>query len=213
VAEKEEMGVSMVKAIIDTLQNNKDYLSRIDGEIGDGDHGVNLNKGVTFAAEQLAQQETDMSGALAVLGRTLMTRIGGSLGPLYGTFFMEMARASKGVAALDVNTVGKMLHDAAEGMGRISSAKQGDKTMMDTLLPAVAAFETAATNGADLRKALLQMKQAAQTGMESTREMVAKIGRSSRLGERSKGVLDAGAISMNLILQCFADQVLTMENK
>lgn len=203
----------IVKAIIGTIQQNKDCLSRIDGEIGDGDHGVNMNKGFTIAAELLAQQPTDMSGAFSILARTLMTRIGGSLGPLYGTFFNEMAKASKEITTLNINSVGKMLHEAAAGVGRISSAKKGDKTLMDTLLPAVEAFESSAAKGDGLHVALLNLKAAADAGMESTRDMVAKIGRSSRLGERSRGVLDAGAVSMNLILQCFADQIIELEGK
>lgn len=203
-----EAGIKVVGAIIDGIQKNKDYLSAIDGEIGDGDHGVNMNKGFTIAEELIKQQKTDMAGAFSILGKTLMTRIGGSLGPLYGSFFNEMGKASFGEAEINQVVVGRMLRNAAAGIDRISSAKQGDKTLIDTLQPAVEAFNSSESAGDDLKHALGKMKSAAYAGMESTKDMVAKIGRSSRLGERSRGVLDAGAASMNIILQSFADQII-----
>jgi len=205
-----EAGIQIVWNIIHTVQQNKDYLSQIDGEIGDGDHGVNMSKGFTIASTLLSQQQTDMSGGLSIIGKTLMTRIGGSIGPLYGTIFNEMAKAYAGARYIDANIVAKMLHSAIDSVSRISLARRGDKTMMDVLLPAVDAFETALAEGNDLVGALVKMKNAAELGMESTKDMVAKIGRSSRLGERSRGVIDAGATSLNLIIQSFADTLIAL---
>jgi phosphoenolpyruvate---glycerone phosphotransferase subunit DhaL len=204
-----EMGIKIVEEIIRAIQQNKEYLSQVDGEIGDGDHGVNMNKGFTMASELISRQKTNMSEGFSILAKTLMNRIGGSLGPLYGTIFDEMAKASKDAPVVDVAVVRKMLCSAAEGISKISPARQGDKTMMDVLLPAVEAFDRAAAEGLDLKAALLKMKAASARGKESTRELVAKIGRSSRLGERSKGVLDAGAVSLDLILQSFADTLIS----
>lgn len=201
-------GLKIVQNLILTIQQNKGILSQIDGEIGDGDHGINMSKGFTMAGEQIKDQDLDMSGALFVLSKTLLMRIGGSMGPLYGTLFAEMAKASQGKEFIDKYTAGAMIANALDGIGKLSPAKPGDKTMIDALHPAVQAYTSALENGAELLEALEQMKDAAEKGKESTRDLVSKIGRSSRLGERSRGVLDAGAVSCNLILQSFADTIL-----
>lgn len=203
-------GIEIVQNLVSTIQSNKEYLSRIDGEIGDGDHGINMNKGFTIAWEEICKQELNMSGALLLLSKTLMTKIGGSMGPLYGTIFKEMAKASQDAVEIDKSIVGNMLENALSGIRRISPAKVGDKTLIDVLTPAAEAYQVAVQNRAEMDAALLRMKEAAEKGKESTRDMVAKIGRSSRLGERSRGVLDAGAVSCNLILQSFADTVLAL---
>ena len=201
-------GKEIIIDIIHAICENKDLLSRVDGEIGDGDHGVNMNKGFTIAADLLDETQVDLSGALLILGKTLFTRIGGAMGPLYGTVFTEMAKTSENEEDINQTVINRMLQSAVEGVSKISPARIGDKTMMDVLIPAAVEFNAAVIDGDDLEKALMRMKTAAEEGKESTRDLVAKLGRSSRLGERSKGVLDAGAVSMNLILQSFADSIL-----
>ena len=201
-------GKEIVIEIIRTVCENKDYLSRIDGEIGDGDHGVNMNKGFSLAEKLLDETQVDLSGALNILGKTLFTRIGGAMGPLYGTVFTEMAKASENVQDINAVTISQMLNSAVDGVSKISTATVGDKTMMDVLIPAATKFNSAVESGDDLKTALTLLKTAAEEGKDSTKNMVARLGRSSRLGERSKGVLDAGAVSMNLILQSFAESVL-----
>ena len=201
-------GKEIVIEIIRTVCENKDYLSRIDGEIGDGDHGVNMNKGFSLAEKLLDETQVDLSGALNILGKTLFTRIGGAMGPLYGTVFTEMAKASENVQDINAVTISQMLNSAVDGVSRISTATVGDKTMMDVLIPAATKFNSAVESGDDLKTALTLLKTAAEEGKDSTKGMIARLGRSSRLGERSKGVLDAGAVSMNLILQSFAESVL-----
>lgn len=201
-------GKEIVMEIIQIICANKDYLSQIDGEIGDGDHGVNMNKGFFIAGDLLAAMQVDLSGAFLILGKTLFTRIGGAMGPLYGTIFTEMAKASENEEAIDQAVINNMLKSSVEGVSEISPARIGDKTMMDVLIPAAEKFNEAVYAGDDLEAALLKMKVAAEEGKESTRDMVAQLGRASRLGERSRGVLDAGATSMNLILQSFADSIL-----
>lgn len=203
-----EKGKEIVVSIIHTICENKEYLSQVDGEIGDGDHGVNMSKGFSIAGEILDETQIDLSGAFLILGRTLFTRIGGAMGPLYGTVFTEMAKASENKKDINQELIGRMLRSAVEGVSKISPAGVGDKTMMDVLIPATVEYEAACKSGDDLEASLKRMKTAAEEGKESTKDLVARLGRSSRLGERSKGVLDAGAVSMNLILQSFADSVL-----
>jgi dihydroxyacetone kinase-like protein len=141
------------------------------------------------------------------LGDVLLTEIGGAMGPLYGTFFMEMASACEGKSEIDALLFGQMLKAGLEGIQGLGNAKVGDKTLMDTLFPAQEAYAAALAEGQCFGKALNRMAEAAERGKESTRELVAKIGRASRLGERSRGVLDAGATSCCLILKAFDSSI------
>ncbi len=156
----------------------------------------------------MADQELDLSGSLNVLGQVLFTEIGGAMGPLYGTFFMEMAQACQGKPEIDASVFGQMLSAALAGVVDVGEAKVGDKTMVDTLAPAQAAYMDSLEQGLSFRLALAAMLQAAEQGKESTRDLVAKVGRASRLGERSRGVLDAGATSCFLVLSSLAGSIV-----
>ena len=197
-------GRVVVDRLIAVIREHKAYLSEIDGKIGDGDHGINMDKGFQLTATRL-EDGMSMSEALRVLGRTLLLEIGGSMGPLYGQFFKAMAAASKEAEQVDASVVRAMLEAAYAAIRELGEAKPGDKTLVDTLDPAVAAIAAAVDRGAGLGEALDAMVAAAETGWKSTEDMVAQVGRSSRLGERSRGVLDAGATSCCLMLQSMAD--------
>lgn len=204
-------GSQIIFDLIKVIQDNRNYLSEIDGQIGDGDHGINMNKGFTICEDRLKNSENvDFSKALKILGRVLMMEIGGSMGPLYGTLFIQMSKKCEDIEEIDAETFGKMLEAAIEGLNNIGNAKLGDKTMMDTLIPATNAYIKALEDGKDFKTSLLELKTAAEAGKESTRDLVAKIGRASRLGERSRGVLDAGATSCNLILQSLSDSMIKL---
>ena len=202
-----EQGSVIVTNIIKTIQDNKQYLSDLDGMVGDGDHGINMNKGATLAAASLAAKPGDLAQSLAVLSNTLMGNVGGAMGPLYGMFFQGMAEACEGKDRVDAGVFREMLKGGEAGIRSISEAKVGDKTMMDTLIPAVAAYSAAADSGKSFAESLEAMRAAAVAGRDSTKDLVAKVGRSSRLGERSRGVLDAGAVSLCLILDSVADSI------
>ncbi len=201
-------GKQIVLELVQTIQANAQNLSEIDGAIGDGDHGINMNKGFSRASELLAGQDQDFSGSLNTLGQVLLTEIGGAMGPLYGTLFLEMAQTCQGKTEIDGVLFGKMLAAAYVGVVDVGSAKVGDKTMVDTLAPAQAAYQDALQRGLSFEQALQAMAAAAAEGKESTRQLVAKVGRASRLGERSRGVLDAGATSCCLILTSLADSLI-----
>ena len=109
-------GEQIVLNIIQTIQQNRKYLSQIDGQIRDGDHGVNMSKGFTIAGDLLSQKHVDMSTAFSVLANILMTKIGGSIGPLYGTIFDEMAKASKDAVTIDLQTVEKNWGKPTQGI-------------------------------------------------------------------------------------------------
>jgi dihydroxyacetone kinase-like protein len=191
----------IVLAMADRIVENRAYLSEIDGKIGDGDHGVNMAKGFGMAAERLKGKDLSLAASLETLGTILMTEIGGSMGPLYGVMFTEFAEKLEGVDAIDAAAYSRMLHAGLEGIQSIGSAKVGDKTLLDTFVPAVEAFDKAAADGKSFGEALDALVVAAEIGRDSTINLVAKIGRASRLGERSLGVLDAGATSCAIILK------------
>ncbi|MDH6366208.1 MULTISPECIES: dihydroxyacetone kinase subunit DhaL [unclassified Breznakia] len=197
-------GIEIVVTIITCIQKNRDYLSEIDGAIGDGDHGINMNKGFTLAKEALTGEE-NMSTGFQIISKMLMSKIGGSMGPLYGNFFRGLYVASKQHEEIDGQIIGEMLDKAYDNIKKISPAKVNDKTLVDVLDPAIYAYHKEFDASQDVNKALTEMVGASQAGLEATKHMVAKLGRASRLGERSKGHQDAGATSAQLILESFAD--------
>jgi len=201
---KNAEGRIIVERLIDVIHENRAYLSEIDGKIGDGDHGINMDKGFQMTKERL-EDGMGMSDALKTLGRTLLLEIGGSMGPLYGQFYKAMAKASKNAEDVDAGTFADMLEAAYEAIRNLGEAKPGDKTLVDTLDPATSAMRSAVDEGKSLSEALDAMLAAAEEGWKSTEDMVAKIGRSSRLGERSRGVLDAGATSCYMMLKSMAE--------
>lgn len=194
-------GSVIVDQLILVIQENKQYLSDIDGLIGDGDHGVNMNKGFTMCREELDKNPGDLAHGLKTLSKILMMKIGGSMGPLYGKFFKAIAVSLDGKEEIGINEMGEALKAAVNAIASISPAKVGDKTLMDTLIPALTAYQKAQAENSSFTEALEAMKIAASEGRDSTKDMVAKLGRASRLGERSRGVLDAGATSCCLILE------------
>lgn len=202
-----QSGRLIVDNLIETIQRHKQQLSDIDGLIGDGDHGINMNRGFMLCAEALRDKPGDLTHGLDLLSKILMTKIGGSMGPLYGFFFQALAGPTIGKDTIGAVVFGEMLKSAAAAIATVSDAVVGEKTLVDTLTPAVAAYQEALATGARFDEALDRMKQAAVAGRDSTRDLVAKKGRASRLGERSRGVLDPGATSCCLILCSMADSI------
>jgi dihydroxyacetone kinase phosphoprotein-dependent L subunit len=195
-------GAAIVAELAEVIVANKAYLSEIDGLIGDGDHGVNMAKGFSRAAERTAGKDLTLGEGLGELADVLLSEIGGSMGPLYGLMFTEMSDSAKGKEFIQANDFGALLRAGLEGVQGVGSAQVGDKTLIDCLVPAVEAFEA---QGDDFASAVEAMKRAAEAGRDSTIDLVAKLGRSARLGERSRGVLDAGATSCCMILTAFGD--------
>ncbi|CAI0865289.1 TPA: dihydroxyacetone kinase subunit DhaL [Serratia fonticola] len=202
-----QYGNEIVTALIGVIVSNREYLSEIDGAIGDGDHGINMSKGFTLCGEAIKGQNLSLAQAFDAVTDALMEGIGGSMGPLYGSLFMGMADSVRDKPALDKQVFLAMLRNGLTELQDISSAGVGDKCLMDTLIPAIEGYEQAVRRGDSFSGALEQLKQAAVAGRDSTRDLVAKIGRASRLGERSRGVLDAGAVSCCLLLCQLADAV------
>ncbi len=200
-------GSAVVMDLIKTIQTNKDYLCEVDSKIGDGDHGLNMNKGFTITEEKLAGTDFDLSKGLSVLSQVLMEDIGGSMGPLYGVFFDEMSMACENADGIDAAVFKDMINNAVDGVMNIGGAKPGDKCLLDSMDPARNAYNAALEAGKGFYDALEDMKAAAKSGWQATENMVAKIGRASRHGEKSRGILDAGATSAYLMLTSIGDSI------
>jgi dihydroxyacetone kinase-like protein len=203
-------GTLIINRLITSIQENKQYLSDIDGLIGDGDHGINMNKGFTLCREELEKNPGDLAHSSMVLSRILMMKIGGSMGPLYGKMFKGFALELEGKEFIGAEEFGAALQAMLKAVQSISPAVPGDKTLIDSLQPAVEAYQKSIVPGTSFPEVLELMKRAAVAGRDSTIDMVAKLGRASRLGERSRGVPDAGAVSCCLILVTMADAIIEL---
>lgn len=201
-----EKNAGIVLAIADSIHQNEDYLSELDGAAGDGDHGVNMNKGFSLAKERI-KSDMSFSEGLNILRKVLMEEIGGSMGPIYGTMFSKIYRTIRKDNIITPELFLSSLQNATTGLMDLGGAKVGDKTLLDTLCPATDAFKVALENGNSFTECLTAMSVAAIKGKENTKSMVAKVGRAARLGERSRGHIDAGAASCCVILTSMAEAI------
>jgi dihydroxyacetone kinase-like protein len=178
----------------EAIERHRDYLTRLDAVLGDGDHGDNMAIGFQAVREVLdaSPPETTPGELLRSVGHRLATAVGGASGPLYGTALIEAGLVAGSQLVLDWSLIGRMLEAAANGLARRGRCVVGDKTILDTLRPAA----TSALAGEDIGAMLL----AAWRGMRSTRPLIARRGLALRLGERSAGHLDPGAVSCFIIL-------------
>lgn len=200
-------GYLILAKMVSAIQENKVYLGDIDGQIGDGDHGMNMNKGFSIFGNRINGKQIAFSDGLIELGNILLTEIGGSMGPIYGTIFITMGTSLDGLELIDKNEFTNALKTAENELFELIDARVGDKTLVDVLSPAIECMNSSSCGFADSLELLCK---AAEEGMNSTKEMVAKYGRSSRLGERSRGVLDAGSVSCCIILQAMSDGICNL---
>ena len=182
------------------------YLTRLDAVLGDGDHGDNLSTGFRAVEELLAElpDETPPGELLRAVGHRLVATVGGASGPLYGTAFIEAGFRAAETAELGPELIGDMLVAAADGLARRGRCTLGDKTILDTLRPAAEAYRDAVAGGGSDSTAAAAAIAAARAGVRATRPLVAKRGLALRLGERSAGHLDPGAVSCLVILVALA---------
>jgi len=181
-------------------------LIELDRPIGDSDHGENMDRGFKAVMDKLAETPPETpAAALKLTAMTLMSKVGGAAGPLYGTAFLRAATALGEASDVDAATLAAALQAARDGIVARGKAESGDKTMVDAWTPAIEAAAAAAGNGdGDVRKVLLAAAEAAEAGAVSTDPMLARKGRASYLGERSIGHRDPGAVSSALILRAAA---------
>lgn len=185
------------------VDQNKSYLTELDSAIGDADHGSNMSRGMTAVLNQLADQSA-ADAMFKKVGMTLVSSVGGASGPLYGTFFMRCAPALGSGDTVPADALATALRAGLEGVVSRGKAELGDKTMVDAMAPAVDAIEEAVSAGETLAAATRAGAAAARGGREATIELVARKGRASYLGERSKGHQDPGATSTAYLFEALA---------
>jgi phosphoenolpyruvate---glycerone phosphotransferase subunit DhaL len=174
------------------MGERRQELVRLDTAIGDGDHGTNMDRGMRKAMEKLdAAEQPDPGAVLKTVAMALVSSVGGAAGPLYGTLFLQMGTALSGQEEVDLAGWAAAWRKGLEGVQARGKAEPGDKTMVDALIPAIEALEGAS----DLGEGLHAATQAAEEGMRATIPLVARKGRASYLGERSKDHQDPGATS------------------
>lgn len=198
----------VIAAIAKTIEENKEFLTQLDNEIGDGDHGINLARGFAAVEQKLPTwANTDIGTLLKGVGMQLVSTVGGASGPLYGTAFMKAGMACKGMTELDGPAFAAAMEAAVEGIKMRGKATEGEKTMLDALCPALRAVKAAVESGKSLKEALQDGVAAAEQGVAYTKTIIATKGRASYLGERSLGHQDPGATSSWYMLRTMAEHI------
>jgi dihydroxyacetone kinase-like protein len=188
------------------VATQKQDLTKLDSAVGDGDHGINMDRGMQAVVTKIEGLENgDVGRLFKTVGMTLVSKVGGAGGPLYGTFFMQLGTAVAGKSELSAQDWAAGLEAGVSGVRARGKAEPGDKTMIDALAPAVDAFKAAVAQGASFSDALDRSAHAAEEGMKATIPLVARKGRASYLGERSAGHQDPGATSSHLLLKTAAE--------
>jgi dihydroxyacetone kinase-like protein len=191
------------------VEEQRDHLTQLDAAIGDADHGINLARGFTAVLSALETAAPATPGAVLTLtGSTLISKVGGASGPLYGVAFRRAGKALGDAPDVDMPALAGALEAALAGVQQLGAAREGDKTMVDALAPATGAFSKAISEGASPAGALSALAEAAQAGAVATISMQALKGRASYLGPRSVGHEDPGAASTALILGALRDAAL-----
>ncbi len=184
---------------------NKDYLTELDREIGDSDHGINMARGFKAVLEKVNPEEQDIGAALKKAGMTLLSTVGGASGPLYGTAYMESGKILSGKTELTAEDMKKIFEASIAGIQKRGKAIRGEKTMLDALIPASETYAKKLSEGSDMIQALEAACESAREGVEYTKTITATKGRASYLGERSIGHQDPGATSAMLTLEAILD--------
>jgi len=200
--------VAMLRCAAEQVRANKGQLGKLDSFGGDGDHGTTMARGMGLI-EQAAESDSSgtLSELLAGVSWAIMGVDGGATGPLLGMLFLGMSEAVEGKDALDAASTAAMFEAGLASLQKHTRARPGDKTMIDALVPAIAALRQAAAEGADVAAALAAAAQAAHQGAQATVDMQARFGRARSIGEASKGHPDPGATSMALIFRGFAEAI------
>lgn len=194
--------VEILHHIAEVMEENKEFLTDLDNVIGDGDHGINMARGFAEVEKQADSfAGKDIGNILKTVGMTLVSKVGGSSGPLYGTAFMKAGVTIGAKNEIGLSDFLGALEAGVEGVKARGKSTTGEKTMLDAMVPALDAMKEQQAAGADVKHVLEAGVQAAETGVEETKPMVATKGRASYLGERSIGHQDPGATSFTLLLK------------
>lgn len=204
-----QWALNWLRQAAEVIAENRAALIQLDREIGDGDHGENMDRGFSAVLKKLNDDPPhSVADVLRLVATTLMSSVGGAAGPLYGTAFLRASKAAAAAeaqsGALDGPAIVAILNAGLEGIVARGKAETGEKTMVDAWAPAVAAAANAAGTGAGAAEVLRAAAQGAKLGARATESLIARKGRASYLGERAVGHRDPGAESSALILEAAA---------
>jgi len=199
--------VAAIIAIAQAVINNKEYLTELDREIGDADHGINMAKGFAAVISKISslEEDKDVGFVLKTVAMTLISSVGGASGPLYGTAIIRAAVPAAGKFEIDSLTAQAMWEAAVTGIKERGKASRGEKTMLDALEPALEAFSEGVKTDKTIFECLKLASTAAQYGVEYTKTIAASKGRASYLGDRSIGHQDPGATSSFIMITALLD--------
>ena len=201
------MFLEIIEKISDEIIKNEEYLTELDREIGDGDHGVNLARGFSEIRNQLVNfKDLPVSDVFTKMGMTLLTKVGGASGAIYGTAFMSAGTYLKEKTEFDNQVLGT-LNSMIEGIQRRGKAVLGEKTMLDTIIPTYNFLEKSFNEGKNLKDIKNEVIEVAKNSMEATKDITATKGRASYLGERSVGHIDPGAMSSYLMIKTVCENI------
>ena len=191
--------------ICENIEKNKDYFSELDRAIGDGDHGVTMSIGWTAVKEKLSEFSDDITfdKICIQVASSFLSAVGASAGPLYSTALMRGGAKLKGLKNVNSSQMADFFEAAANGIKERGKAELGDKTMLDVWLPVSEVMKINVEQNEDIIEILLKGSLIADQAMKSTKDMLSNKGRSSKLGERSKGHIDPGAASSEMIIRTF----------
>jgi len=201
--------VAMLRKAAEGIEGAQKWLSELDSIAGDGDHGTTMFRAAKLLSKTVDEnQGEDIKGLLKAVSWSLLGVDGGATGPLFGTLFGGMSEALEEGNVVSAAAASAMFETGLASVERLTKARVGDKTMMDALVPAIAAFRKSAEEGKDMRMAMKKAAEAAEEGAESTKNMVARYGRAKNLGEKTLGHPDPGATSIALLFKGFHEGIL-----
>ena len=200
--------IEVLRAIGVKIEEQKEYLTELDQPIGDSDHGINLARGFHAVGVKLPTvEDKDIGTILKTVGMALVSTVGGASGPLYGSAYMKMGMALAGKTELDMDGFLKGMDTAVEAVMQRGKAVAEEATMLDAMIPAVAAMKEAVAAGAEAKAVLEAGCKASWAGAKHTKDLVATKGRASYVGERGLGHQDPGATSFSYMLECVKDSL------
>lgn len=204
--------IKIIKNIAEVIKENKEFLTELDSAIGDSDHGINMNKGFKAVLEKInTVQDKDCGTILKTVAMTLISKVGGASGPLYGTAFLKASGVVTGKMEISGEDLISVFKEAIDGIVMRGKAERGNKTMLDSLIPAYESFKDSIESGKGLVESLESAEKSALDGVEYTKTIAATKGRASYLGDRSIGHQDPGATSSYLMIKAIVDTLKETE--
>lgn len=200
--------IEIIKAMGAKIDEEKDFLTKLDQPIGDSDHGINMARGFGEVEKKLPTlEDKDIGTVLKNVGMTLVSTVGGSAGPLYGTAFMKAGMAAAGKSEISIDEFLQIMEVAVEGVGQRGKSTTEEKTMLDAMVPSLEAMKSEAENTQNAKQVVEAGVKAAWAGVEHTKDLIATKGRASYVGERAIGHQDPGATSYSYMLEVICNQL------